>query len=111
MIKKEKKSIQQKEHQRNSIWTIIFLTYINPKSNKIQEKFLQQDIQVFMDVLILIAINKEEIQKMLETVHQFIINNKMELNLSKSEFLSQDENDILTGPNTNTLFYSQPTAE
>ena len=64
-----------------------------------------------MDDLILMANNKEELQKMLETTHQYIINNKMELNLSKCEFLSPNENETLTDPITATLFYSQPIAK
>lgn len=90
---------------------ILFLTYINPLLNIIQETYPQQDIQAFMDDLILIASNKEELQKMLETTHQYIINNKMELNLSKCEHLSAIENDTIIDPLTRTIFYSQPTAK
>ena len=38
---------------------ILFLTYINPLLNIIQEKYPQQNIQAFMDDLILMANNKE----------------------------------------------------
>ena len=76
-----------------------------------ETNFPTQNVQAFMGDLILMAETKLHLEKILSFIHKLIIDNQMELNLKKCEYLSPSENETITDPLTKTIFYSQKSAK
>ena len=53
-----------------------------------EANFPTQNVQAFMDDLIIMAETKLHLEKMLSCIHKLIIDNQMELNLKKCKYLS-----------------------
>ena len=67
---------------------LLFLLYINQVLEKLQVTLQNINMQAFADYIIIIARTKEELQKVLDKIHQEIKNLNLALNFKICEYIS-----------------------
>ena len=74
---------------------LLFLIYINPIINHIQESYPNSQIQAFVDDILIMSNTREELNKILTCIHSQIENIHLKLNINKSEYISNTETEPL----------------
>ena len=90
---------------------LLFLIYINPIINHIQENYPNSQIQAFVDDILIMSNTREELNKILTCIHSQIENIHLKLNINKSEYISNTETEPLIDGITLEQIYPTPTAK